>query len=363
MIKYPKAPIEIELAVTGKCNLRCKHCMVKGTHDTDGRGELTTKELFALFDELKKCKIFKLSLLGGEPFVRSDILEVLDRIRTFPAEIQILTNGTTVNKGIITRLKRIKYLKNVQVSLDGGSPATHDWQRGAGSFAKTLKGIKLLRSAKINCLLKCIINRRNFSEMDKMVSLSRGLGLKGMAFGDAVECGYARTHKKEIRLTAEVYRISLLKIAELKKKYADFLFYGTLPQMLELVSSFKKNGAGNGKRGSFGACPAGTKTLGIRHDGWAIPCSAFWTYKLGNIRDKSVTDIWQNSPLLNRIRALRDVPLCGIGECRDCQFIKYCNGGCRAAGYYLNNGDLKGLDRTKCAVYSTDSLSEILKGI
>ena len=101
----------------------------------------------------------------------------------------------------------------------------------------------------------------------------------------------------------------------------------------------------------------------IRSDGWVVPCSGFWEYKIGDIRKESIAEIWNHSRALNAIRKVQDVKLCANKACKACDFISFCNGGCRAVAYYASRGNLKSVDATKCAIYATNALQRISEKI
>ena len=86
----------------------------------------------------------------------------------------------------------------------------------------------------------------------------------------------------------------------------------------------------------IGGCGAGRLYCGMEPNGDIEPC-VFLPIKLGNIREKSLTEIWRNSPILKKIRD-RD----SFKECGECPY-KYVCGGCRARAYAYYN-DVQGPD-------------------
>jgi radical SAM protein with 4Fe4S-binding SPASM domain len=74
-------------------------------------------------------------------------------------------------------------------------------------------------------------------------------------------------------------------------------------------------------------CHAGIMYLSLRPNGDVYPC-AFLPIKVGNIRERSLTDIWHNSEIFNVLRQ-RDTLK---GPCHDCGYRETC-GGCRARAY------------------------------
>ena len=130
-----KFPLHIEIKITNKCNLKCLHCI-----SSAGRvykKELSKKEIFKIIEEAKKEKAFTIGITGGEPFLRNDIFEIIDKIYNSGLELIITTNGTLVNKSILERIKNKVSL--IRISIDHFERTKHDYFRGVkGSFQKTI---------------------------------------------------------------------------------------------------------------------------------------------------------------------------------------------------------------------------------
>ncbi|NQT32152.1 MAG: radical SAM protein [Candidatus Omnitrophica bacterium] len=348
-VPFPKT---VDLALTGKCNLRCKHCNTSDTWNLDE--ELSFNDILDILKQLKNGKIFNLSLFGGEPFCYERIFDFLELLNSFPMSVSILTNGTLIDSTAVKYLKKMRFLKVIQVSIDGSCPKIHDWQRGTGSFEKATSAVKLLRKNTLPVILKAIINNNNYRDIENMVKMARELGLNGMHFGDAVECGRAAVYASDIHLEAETHKCIMEEMFRLKKKYPDFNFDGTLTQKMDMLREFYIKGPGNGSRGTFSTCGAAQSMLSIRSDGKVVPCSAFWTLECGDARKSSLQEIWDNSDVLNEIRKAATESLTNYGEkCEGCDYLSYCNGGCRAAAYYASDNDLRGIECADCFVFSS----------
>jgi len=267
--------------------------------------------------------------------------------------VTILTNGTLIDDVAVKYLKKLRFLGNIQVSVDGSNPDIHDWQRGKGSFDATIRAVKLLIKNGLPMTMKAVINSHNYRDIENMLKMAADLGLRGMDFADAVECGRAAVHSQDMHFEGEVYRSIMETIFGLKSKYPCFSIGGTLGQKISMLTDFYEKGPGNGSRGRFSTCPAGQDTVSIRSDGKVVPCSAFWTLVCGDIKESSLRDIWNNSPVLNEIRDLANKPLTECREeCSSCDYLSYCNGGCRAAAYYTSGKDLEGIENGNCLVFS-----------
>lgn len=168
-----QAPKMLMLYVTDNCNLRCKHCFYWKEVDNP-RNAHSIEEIEKLTKSLKE-RLDLLTLTGGEPFVRKDLVDI---VRLFVQNnkvkrIHIATNGLlpdlTVRKtndmlallGSHTRL-------TMQFSIDGFEDA-HDTVRGMkGAFQKTCETVKKLmeiHDKRLAVSVATVVHRDNFHEM------------------------------------------------------------------------------------------------------------------------------------------------------------------------------------------------------
>lgn len=168
-----QAPKMLMLYVTDNCNLRCKHCFYWKEVDNP-RNAHSIEEIEKLTKSLKE-RLDLLTLTGGEPFIRKDLVDI---VRLFVQNnkvkrIHIATNGLlpdlTVRKtnemlallGSHTRL-------TMQFSIDGFEDA-HDKVRGMkGAFQKTCETVKKLmeiHDKRLAVSVATVVHRDNFHEM------------------------------------------------------------------------------------------------------------------------------------------------------------------------------------------------------
>ena len=133
------------LELTFKCNCRCPFCY----QDNKNSRDLTTQQLFFIFDKLEKHGVMSLIFTGGEPLVRKDFFEIYRYAYQKGFQIGILTNG--VNLG----LKKYQDFfsryppARVMISMNAISERTHEKVTGTrGNFARVLKGVSFLKKKK-----------------------------------------------------------------------------------------------------------------------------------------------------------------------------------------------------------------------
>jgi molybdenum cofactor biosynthesis enzyme MoaA len=109
----------LRLAVTDRCNLRCFYCMPEeGIKYLPKKALLTYEEIERLITILAGLGITKVRLTGGEPFVRTDLMQLIRKIMSIDGieELHITTNGILTGPHI-AELKSLG-VASVNLSLD-----------------------------------------------------------------------------------------------------------------------------------------------------------------------------------------------------------------------------------------------------
>lgn len=174
-----KLPLNLTLSVTYRCNSRCKTCNV---YSRKAR-ELSLEEWDAIFSRYGK-RLFWATISGGEPFLRSDLNDLVCLLydRCAPAIINIPTNGLLTDR-IVSTVKQITAHCSrsqiiINVSLDGIGE-DHDMIRGVkGSYKRaveTFKKLKSLEAKNLSVGIHTVISVFNVDKItmihDKLVNL------------------------------------------------------------------------------------------------------------------------------------------------------------------------------------------------
>ncbi|XP_067130439.1 uncharacterized protein [Centruroides vittatus] len=91
----------LRISLTERCNLRCKYCMPEeGIKLTPNSHLLSTEELLQLINLFSKLGVNKIRFTGGEPLIRKDIIEIIEKTSNIETieQISITTNGLLLNK-------------------------------------------------------------------------------------------------------------------------------------------------------------------------------------------------------------------------------------------------------------------------
>jgi radical SAM protein with 4Fe4S-binding SPASM domain len=170
VVDKTNVPISGAFEITMKCNLRCTHCYVPQKKYPK---ELTTEEIFDIVDQITEAGCLWLLLTGGEPFIRSDFLEIYDYIRSKGILITLFTNGTLITEEIADHLAKFPPF-SVEISLYGATADTHEKvTQVPGSFEKTIRGIELLNKRNLPLKLKTMAIKSNKGEIKAMQAMAK----------------------------------------------------------------------------------------------------------------------------------------------------------------------------------------------
>ncbi|OGF64707.1 MAG: hypothetical protein A2Y62_14730 [Candidatus Fischerbacteria bacterium RBG_13_37_8] len=129
---------------TIRCNLKCKMCY-QGDTRTLRKEELNTEQVLTIYKKLKD-KTLSIKLVGGEPFMRSDIIDLIQFWDEAGKNIILQTNCSLMTDARINSLSKFKNIIDIATSLDG-PPAIHDVIRGVpGTFNRSKNAILSLRT-------------------------------------------------------------------------------------------------------------------------------------------------------------------------------------------------------------------------
>ena len=293
--------------VTGRCNLKCKHCYINSSYL---KNEMTLRDLYKILEDyiyfLRVLNIKGgLTLTGGEPLIRKDIFKFLEKISQHREILNfgILSNGTLFTKGIVKELKK-NHINGVGLGIEG-MEKNNDFIRGKGTFKKIVKTAKMLVESKIPVGFGFTANKLNYKDLPAVVRLAEKIGVSHITASILVPEGRGKKMKN-----------FMLSPTELKDYYKKANF---LSQSLKR----KKNGPGmhltkslhflakESKRDFICNSLQKGKILSIMPNGDVHPCG-FISLNLGNIRERSLIDIYFNSLLVKLRHSKKLSSQCGF---------------------------------------------------
>lgn len=318
--------ITFQWHITDICNLRCKHCYQE-SYNSEG---LPIDELLPILDRLEMfaltCKKQNgkvkahINITGGEPFLKRDILQLLEQIRQKQIfSFSILSNGYLLAE---TELKQLKNLKPtfVQISLEG-SKRINDSIRGEGSFEKIVSAMEVYKKLKIPVMVSFTSNSLNYMEFNNVVKISKKYG----AFKVWTDRYLPALPNDPLLMTTDQSRDLIDTIKKEQTKNKSFLSSRTKVSS-ERALQFLTCG------GKPYSCSAGKSLLSIASNGDLMPCRRL-PIIIGNLVNDNILNLYTNNEELKKIRnhdLLNE-------DCKKC-FYKYsCNGGLKCLSYACFN--------------------------
>lgn len=338
--KIMRTPRKVELAITGRCNLRCVYCYHFDS-PADVRDDLPTAEWLQFFEELTSLGVLEVSIGGGEAFIRGDFREIIRGVVKNRMRFSLLTNGTLITDELAAFLAETGRCNSVQVSIDGPSSAVHDKNCGHGSFEKAIRGLDHLKRYGINRTVRLTITRNNVAHLEEAARvLLEEVGLPSFSTNSACPFGLTKKNTAKVTLTPDEYAQAMIAHHNIILKYGRRVNAQAGP-----LSSFKhwtdmeklKNEKAPSKPGCgyLTSCGGVFSKMAVRADGIMTPCTQIPHIDLGRINQDNLLEVWQNHPELKRLRERRQKPLSGFEYCSGCDYLPYCRGGCPANAFEL----------------------------
>jgi SynChlorMet cassette radical SAM/SPASM protein ScmE len=351
--KVMPSPRNVDIAITGRCNLSCRYCFY--ADEMVARGDLSTERWLAFFKELGRIGVMKVCLTGGEVFTRKDLFELIDGIISNRMRYQILTNGTLVSEKVLTQFeigKRRKRLDYIQVSVDGSCAEIHNKSR-PNSFERMMRGLRLLKEAQFPVTARVTINHYNVDDLENIARLLlEDIGLRNFGTNEAYPCGETYRAEGNIMLTPEERLRAMQTLTKLASYYKGRIQAQAGPLALAREFRMIEEALEKGKtsfpgRGALCGCGGVFNKIAILHDGTIVPCHNLSTIHLGTIGANNLQKVWLEHPIMNALRERREIPLSSLDTCRDCPYQGFCTGGCPGGAVFLT-GDMNARNPMDC---------------
>lgn len=244
---YQRVHDYLRLSITDKCNFRCTYCnpvdLPRGYFA--GQPRMFADEIDKIVSVFVSLGVKKIRLTGGEPLVRKDAREIVERLAQYPVELAITTNGTFLHE-YIDLFNRCG-LKSVNVSLDSLDSTTFKKITGRDQHVRVMENIGLLLEndfhVKVNMV---VIKDVNQTEILDFVEWTRNLPvhvrfIEFMPFaGNAWSSNKVFPYKEMLDLIRTRYEYEKLAddVNHTAKKYCVPGFKGTFAVISSMTQPF-----------------------------------------------------------------------------------------------------------------------------
>lgn len=309
------------LGLSYRCNMKCDHCYAL---EQSRSKHLTIDEVRRLIDDLDALFCCTLIFGHGEPFLYKGFFEVLAHAKSKGMNTVIMTNGTRITEDVANRLLQPEYRPyRLYVSLDHYEADRHDRQRHVpGAYSAAIAAIRLLRCKGLDARISSTINVADPRPAEMWLRLCDELDVPGISL--------LTIRNKDSFSPQEVldYADVLRDLVDLMQARPDLEIMLHDPLIFRFVDEKKLPVDIYEKLYQENKCTAGTERIAIQPDATVTTCNLVDGPVLGNIRERSIVEIWNNSPYLHSIQARHSAPT--LSGCEDCRGYNECRGGCPA---------------------------------
>lgn len=305
----PRFPFRVEFEVTSVCNLDCTYCYAKPFSNQI----IPLNEVKYLLKKTKdEANPFEMIIMGGEPFIREDIIEILDFASNLFKVIGISTNGTLINRLPKNELKLLKYISKgspiLQISMDSLLPEINDKIRG--KLEDVIKGLEILEDNGIPFGIGITLTEVNINDVDRSVNRLIGeyknlktINLENLQPTYSLGIEDFKSLKPTTEEMINVYKSVHRSIRNASR--SDVSLYGIFDECSSRNTLIPKNI-------NMKTCLAGLIRAGIFVNGDVTPCLIIRDRILGNLYKKTWAEIWDKS--VQEYKNIKD----GGGQCYSC---------------------------------------------
>lgn len=159
-----RTPLFIGWDITNRCNSDCKYCGITAQWPE----ELDTQKAMLLIDGLYSLGMKRINFGGGEPLLREDLGEIIDKCKRYNIFVTVITNGALFEKRSLW-LKKADFVK---ISLDGPEDIHDDIRQRKGSYCEVIHAIEISKKLGIDIALNTTLSRYNLDCVDFILSLA-----------------------------------------------------------------------------------------------------------------------------------------------------------------------------------------------
>ncbi|MDD5512170.1 MAG: radical SAM protein [Candidatus Omnitrophica bacterium] len=321
---YPQSVVwEVTLA----CNMRCLHCGSSASPLRKRPDELSTKEALNLIVDFKELGVERVCFSGGEPFLRTDWEKLAVCLARLGMRPGFISNGFLIDRNLAQKLSKLrKYGLVVSLSVDGDEK-THDLIRQTkGSFQKSMQALDLLCAEGVATSVITSVHKINLPVLPNISKEIFKYNIGAWQLQLAVPWGRMAENKEALLSPADYLELVDFFLQQRKLHKNRVCVPDNIGYFTKAEKECRPDLPWKG-------CQAGMMIMGITSNGGVTGCLSLQEERFieGNVRERSLKDIWFDPELFSYNRKFKITDLKGF--CRRCEHGADCRGGCKSTAY------------------------------
>lgn len=279
---YLETPPLVWLELTRRCNLTCAHCYIDGGKARDN--EMSSKEFYAVIDELADMGVWAIAITGGEPTLHPEFVDLVKYARSKNLLVGIATNGMFLTDEILGALPREGVI--ISVSLDdlhiGGRNPNSDFRVASRAILKS-------QELGFHTNIMTNTNRKNIDKLDALVGWARrhGVSVRSVPFSPL---GRGKAVAQELENSVDdVHKAAKFWLQECEWEHQ---YHRKVGLCVGSIFNYGLSLAYMTRR-----CSSGRYLAYICADGTVYPCTMCAGEKIlspGNIREGGFARLWRS---------------------------------------------------------------------
>ena len=269
-----EAPESVVWLITSKCVLDCRHCyasLYKLEKDLDAL------EVFKVLEEAAEIGVEHVHFTGGEPLLRSDMLDILRYALDLGVKASLFTNLMVLNEETAEKLSRLEIL--IYTSLEGSNKEAFEALRGYGTWAKFVESFKTLAEAGVKPHVNIAVSKLNWMHVADSIKKALELGASSTSIIPVMPSGNAQKFNTYVDSASFAY--ALRQAANVAEELGVAVAVWCAPFARAVVDS---------KRLRYGRCKDWA-VLDVTPSGNVVACDVMG-YKLGNVVEHGLREAW-----------------------------------------------------------------------
>jgi len=305
----------IELHITNACTQRCPYCYIEATNNIEKvkYGDYDTLE--KIITILGKSPINSISLLGGDPVLHPNFLDLIKLIRQNGMRVIVMSNSMEVKDEEFEEVAN--NIDEIATTIHGKNADEHDrFSKCPGAYDKLIRNLKKFGNMSIPIDVAINIIPETVNNIHSMVEnlINEGIKIRNLltqrilAYGRACNTVRWMATASQVNVAFEQAEQCIKDFGVNLQVEDPYPFCGIDPRFHQYMHG----------------CPEGVRRVAMNMEGYFSRCGADPNYSKHNILENSLEEIWFNSDLFAEFRNRTYL----LNECNSCEHKLDCQGGC-----------------------------------
>jgi pyrroloquinoline quinone biosynthesis protein E len=280
-------------------------------------------------DEASELGVVQVHFTGGEPLLRTDVEQLIQRARELGLFVNLITSGVGVTEKRVQQLKEAG-VDSIQLSIQAAASDLADHIAGFNAYEMKRETAKIIRASGLRLNMNVVLHRQNIHQVEEIIELCVSWGAERLELANTQYYGWALLNQKHLLPTREqlfAAEAAYVRVKERMGKQIELIWI--IPDYYE---NFPKPCMGGW----------GKLSLTVTPDGRVLPCtvaSSIKTLSFESVKERSLSWIWRESSAFQAFRGFDWM----VEPCRSCDLRFQDFGGCRCQAFLLT-GDARQTD-------------------